>query len=322
MEKLIDFALVLRLKCRLFLMRESQSKLSKLKYDQKNAYFKLRNDFSKKYSLSGKNNYGKFITSMWEKHNNQLKKTLLPFPKFSFLQDPIIMKSMFATGKEQWLTDALSDIEKMIPRNRLIYLLREEYVGVPLIINRAYLASPNNVVHMYHLANFIKNTGCDIGKINTIIEWGGGYGNLTKLFVKLRKRPYPTYIMIDTPLISCLQWLYLSIVLGDSMVYYVKSAKDSIRKNKINIVSLPFLGVIKNKPNLFISTWALSESSKFSQDFVINKGWLKAPHLLIGYRESDERLPDSDRVGRIAEENGAKIIPIKSIPGKQFYAFK
>ena len=323
LEKLIDLALIMRLKYRLFLMRESQSRLSKIKPYQKAAYDKLKKYFKKYYSLSEKHNYKKFISSMWKEHNSELEKTLLPFPKFSFLQDPIIMKSMFATGNESWLVSAIKDIQKIISFADIKYILQEEYIGEPLIVNRIYMTTHNNIEHLYHLANFIKETACDINQPKVVIEWGGGYGNMAKLFINLRDRVnVPTYIMIDTPLISCLQWLYLSVVFGERMVHYIENKDDLIQRNKINIVSLPFMNTIKSKPDLFISTWALSESSKFSQDFVINRTWLKAPHIFLGYRESDERLPNSDRIGRIAKENGAKIIPIDFLPGKHFYAFK
>ena len=77
----------------------------------------------------------------------------------------------------------------------------------------------------------------------------------------------------------------------------------------------------KGKADIFISTWALSESSKFSQDYVVEKRWFGAKHLMFAYQKSNRRLPDAQRLGRLAKMDGATILPVSLIQNN-YYAFR
>lgn len=70
----------------------------------------------------------------------------------------------------------------------------------------------------------------------------------------------------------------------------------------------------------FISTWALSESSKYSQDYVVAHKWFSSKHILLAYQDSNEKLLDADRVGKLATDMGAIIEDIEFLPGNH-YAF-
>ena len=56
-----------------------------------------------------------------------------------------------------------------------------------------------------------------------------------------------------------------------------------------------------------ISKWALSESSRFAQDYVVAKNWFNAKYILLAYQDGNERLPDAERVGKVAAKMGAII---------------
>ncbi len=158
-----------------------------------------------------------------------------------------------------------------------------------------------------------------MGGINTVVEWGAGYGNFTKLLTRLIGRT-GTYILIDSPLISTIQWLYLSTVFGEEKLNFVKKPHSNIEAGKINIVPVGFLDDMDINTDLFVSTWALSESSEYSQRYVASKNWFHAKHLLLAYAESTEQFPLSDLVGEIAKKQGATIEKIDCIK-ESYYAF-
>ena len=88
-----------------------------------------------------------------------------------------------------------------------------------------------------------------------------------------------------------------------------------------NIQSSPVSVSHNVSADVFISTWTLSESSVFSQNYVLKRKWFDAKHLLIGYHENTPTLPASEHVAAIAKQSGAKIETIDFVPGN-FYAFK
>lgn len=300
-------------------MRATQVKLAKKKYYQKKNYNKISQDFEKKYNKLKGYNIEKFTTPLWKKYNARLEKAILPYPPFSFLQDPTIMITMFATSGGEWLASELTYLEKKLSKKKLEYLLEEEYAGDPLLLNSHYLTSHTSIHHLYHFIKYCQFSKIDFNKINTIVEWGGGYGNLIRILKKFEEKKH-TYIMIDTPLFCTLQWLYLSSIFGEKKVNLVLSPKDKIKDNKINIISISFLDDFKIKADLFISTWALSESSKYSQDFVLKSNWFGAKHLLLAYQDNPAGLFNPSRIGKLAKDRGAAIEDIEFLSGNH-YAF-
>lgn len=300
-------------------MRPTQAKLAKKKFYQRKIYSRISKNFEKKYQKLRTYNIEKFTTPLWKKYNARLEKAILPYPPFSFLQDPTIMITMFATSGGKWLSSELSYLEKRLPKKKLKYLLEEEYAGDPLLLNSDYLTSHTSVHHLYHFVKYLQFSKTDFNRISTIVEWGGGYGNMIRILKKFEKKAH-TYIMIDTPLLCTLQWLYLSSIFGEKEVNLILSPKDKIVKKKINIVSLSFLDNFKIKADLFISTWALSESSKYSQDFVLKSNWFGAEHLLLAYQDNPAGLFNPSRIGELARDRGAVIEDIEFLSGNH-YAF-
>ena len=225
-------------------MRSTQAKLAKKKSYQKNTYTKISQDFQKKYNKLKGHDIEKFTTPLWKKYNARLEKAILPYPPFSFLQDPTIMITMFATSGGKWLESELAYLEKRVDKKKLEYLLEEEYTGDPLLLSSSYLTSHTSVHHLYHFIKYLQFSKTDFNKINTVVEWGGGYGNLMRILKKFEEKKH-TYIMIDTPLFCALQWLYLSSIFGEKEVNLILSPKDKIKENKINIVSISFLDDFK-----------------------------------------------------------------------------
>lgn len=297
-----------------------EKKLIKRKGHQQKTFLHLRRRFPEIHNKLKAYDISRFTIPSWESFNAKFEEVFLPYPPFSFLNDPLIIETMFVTVGGDWMEKEILFLEQKISSRDLKLFLQEDYVGTPLLLNSKYLTSHTSIHHLYHLMKFIDKTQCDLSNIKTVIEWGGGYGNMAKIFSRLKANP-STYIIIDTPLFSCIQWLYLSSVLGEKNVKLLQTPEDRIDAGKINLLPLCFLNHQKLKADLFISTWALSESSQFSQDYVKDQHWFEADHLLLAYQDSSIDFPNAERIKEITTDTGAIIEDIEFLPGNH-YAFR
>lgn len=266
------------------------------------------------------------ILPIWDEWNKKLEEAILPIPPISFLKTPVIMQTMFV-GYDRFYTPEISLLESQLSPAQLQALLREDKIGEPPVTTeyQGVLTSYNTVHHLHHLVNFFAHTKCTPTDINYVVEWGGGYGNLAKLFKRMKGNENLTYIIIDTALFSCLQWLYLGSIWGENEVNLIDDSSKSLVKGKINLLPLNFLDnyPIENEVDLFISTWALSECSDFAQNYVINHQCFNAKHLLLAYHLGDgKEFPFASRVQELAINGGASTEDINFIPGGHQYAFR
>ena len=316
-----------RIKKRLFLISMLPVNLQLLveKNKQIKEFYSLRKKFFEFYDLITKKDISDFTTKHWDKLNNEfenhLRKNNIPF---GFLRNRVIGYTMFVFSGGRAMETELKFLEENYNENELKKYLREEAVGLPIIMNKKYLTSHNSIRHLYHISRFLNKTKTNIDLLNSVIEWGGGYGNFAKIFSRIKNDSKNfTYTIIDTPIFSCIQWLYLSIVLGRDRINLIKQDNDNIVIGKINIIPLGFIDKVKEKPDLFVSTWALSESSVFSQNYVAKKDFYKAPHILIGHQDSSESLPYAGGIVNVVDgvRNNTIKESIDFIPGN-YYIFK
>lgn len=281
-------------------------------------YEKLRGQFSIQYNRIRKLNDSSLVTPFWKSFNQELEKALLPFPAWKFLRQGTISQTMVITRG-----GALLDIERKtlggIFGKNMKNFVRENAMGRPLLAAPELMSSHNSIHHAYHLAQWQKSTGVAPETVSTVIEWGGGYGNFAKLF--LRQSPRAAYTIIDTPLLCCLQWLYLSVVLPDTKINLISDESQKLLLNGINIIPAGLAKKINLDCELFVSTWALSESSPAAQDLVAQRNWFSAKHLLLGFQESSSDLPDASRVENLARIAGATIEDVPVLK-RQHYAFR
>lgn len=173
------------------------------------------------------------------------------------------------------------------PPETLATLLEEDPFGQPLLLARRYCTSHNSVRQIYHLARFEQRTMVDPLRSALIVEWGGGYGALAKMVA--RWAPSSTYVLIDTPIFLALQWLYLAVVLGEDRVVVHSSPSDPLVPGKLNLVPIGLVGDLVLQTDLFISLFALSESSVQAQRQVAELCWFNAKNMLIGFRNEAPR---------------------------------
>lgn len=180
------------------------------KFYQKKIFYASKSEFANNFRRVKNSNFDKYIIPEWQNNLKVLEKDLAENLNFDFLRHPIISKTMFV-GNKPWVAGELKYIEDRLSPEIIKVLLAEDYIGRPVISNWKYLTSNNSIHHLYHLARYLDKSHCNLDEINTIIEWGGGYGNFAKIFWRLKKGNC-TYIVIDLPVFSCLQFIYLSFI--------------------------------------------------------------------------------------------------------------
>lgn len=307
---------IIRKAIKYYTIKRAQNKLFKLKNYQKSKFDIFSKHFNSIYNEIKGYDIAKFYTSPWKKLNVELEKEFLPNFPFSFLRNEIINKTMFVDAS--WISEEMAFIESKISKNMLKKILKEDYIGDPILHNPKYLTSHNSIHQVYHLLRFSEKS--DIFKIKNIVEWGGGYGSMAKIFRRLSSGEI-TYTIVDTPLFSCIQWLYLTTTLGEEYINIITSPKQRLDLNKVNLLPLCFLEKHTIQTDLFIALWSLSESSKYSQDYVASRNFFNSKYFLIAYQDNSLEFPDADRIKESVVEHGASVEDIEFLPGNH-YAFK
>jgi hypothetical protein len=160
--------------------------------------------------------------------------------------------------RNKWVRDALHP-DQYYYANKYLFILKTRYsletiksvtaelpYGNPLQQVFFRTASPASIKHFYLIDKLIKNFHISISTIDYVFEFGGGYGSMARIFLKLRN-PI-SYTIFDLPIMKHLQQLYLSSCYSNL---------PNCIKLTSNINEIPDL---YSKASVFIATWSLSET--------------------------------------------------------------
>ncbi|WP_163720717.1 class I SAM-dependent methyltransferase [Mycolicibacterium psychrotolerans] len=251
----------------------------------------------------------RYVRADWAQRNADLERDLLPVPPWDFLRHPAIRYQMFVD--EHLLGDEMPYVLAHLDD---VGLLAEDPVGAPPTVpvpGHSIQTSSNTVHQMYHLLRYQEATGESLRDVGTVVEWGGGFGSLTRLLVRLHAGD-ATVVLIDTPVFSALQWLYLSATLdADRVVLHAQGPVRPI-EGAVNIVPIGLAGHLHVSADLFISNWALNESTPAAQRDVVARNWFGARRLLLAMHTGDPFAPTVLSCGARSELLGPFM------PGQQY----
>lgn len=253
------------------------------------------------------------ILPFWNSMSEVIKKQFIPTINPDYLQFPAILETM-CWGWTKHSDYELEQLTKKFGKD-LIPLCIEPTEGNPKQNKIENIqCSGNTIHHLYHLAEYINFSKSDLPEI--ICEWGGGYGNFSRIYRMFK--PNSTYVIIDLPLLSCVQYNYLSNTIGKDNINLIMD-NFKVIPNKINIVPLSLIENIQYKCELFISTWALSESSEACFNILKKLKFFSANHFLMAGQVSSELHPSAEKIKSICE--GLTIKNITFLP-ENYYVFK
>lgn len=268
--------------------RELHQQLRNLKQNQIERFEALKKKFASYLSEASVGDISPYLSEPWFTHHDRLLRDFVPHPPLDFIRHPSILFTMFVP--ERFLTPGLSYLASRPDSSAMAALIEEDPIGTPILSaghDGSYVTSSNSVHHLCHLRRFSQATGVALEDFRTVVEWGGGYGNLAKIFRRAQSQS-ATYIIIDMPVFNCLQWLYLASIFGEKEVQLLLHPDDRIIESRINLVPVWMAEDLMTRADLFISTWALNESSTQAQRAVVERNWYGAPHLLLGMHHGEE----------------------------------
>jgi putative sugar O-methyltransferase len=137
--------------------------------------------------------------------------------------------------------------------------------------------STNTLGHLFYAARILETVYHT--EHATIVELGGGYGNFARIFKQAR--PDSTFILIDFPEVSALQFFFLKSTLENTKIIFHTIKPDTFEQGAIHILPIYFIEESPVTADIFISTFALSECSQVLQKLIIQKHCFQANDVYI-----------------------------------------
>ena len=217
---------------------------------------RLRSDFAEIGPVS--NEAGKPSEQVWVNNMNRLSKLVMEEDPRGFLHWDVIQKAMFITNAMYVLIE-LSYLKKQVNwKRRWEPAIVEDPSGSPLPYWTQRSSSGNLIHHAYHIAQFESQTGADVSSLDYVVECGGGYGSMCRLFRNLGFTG--EYIIFDLPHFSALQKYYLQS-LGISLSPDVATGREMSVRLCHDIAEFKTVVEEMTVPDrsLLLATWSLSE---------------------------------------------------------------
>jgi hypothetical protein len=111
------------------------------------------------------------------------------------------------------------------------------------------------------------------------MDFGGGYGLMCHMFEELVESR-PTYILVDLPELLAVQYVFLRAT-GSIPITAHTEMPVRVRRDTVNLVPVELLTSSELECDLFISTFALSETPVFLQRLVAQRAFFGADFLYL-----------------------------------------
>jgi hypothetical protein len=202
----------------------------------------------------------------------------------NFLRSPFIQK-MFFIHNRLFIKNELNEIRE----DKLFFtqwrnLLNEDEVGDPIRYFLYPKSSGNRIRQVYHLKKFCDFSNINIRIVKKVLEIGGGYGCMARIFSKINHKI--KYTIFDTFEVNLLQYYFLKI----------NKLKVTIERNtsRINLISNinrvnNYIHSSNNSRTLLIANWSLSEMPLKLRNRIL-KFIFRIPYILISFQDKFENI--------------------------------
>ncbi|NOY66522.1 MAG: hypothetical protein GXP13_03820 [Gammaproteobacteria bacterium] len=256
----------------------------------------------------------------WFNNMSRLRELVLTGDPRDFLRWDVIKKTMFV-AHSSFIPTELSYLKKRPDwSSRWQHVINESSPGHPLPY-AYYPKSSGNLIHQaYHLAVFEEQSGQNFNDVDLVVEFGGGYGSMCRLFNNLGYAG--KYIIFDLKPFSLLQTFYLKS-LGIPIL-----TLDNFKSSKTGVLLLSEIFHLKEvlndfddkKKAMFLATWSISETPLSVREtflpLIAGFG-----SYLIAYQDSFGEVDNIDYFNSWKKENpdvSWRYCRIKQLPGSSY----
>ena len=225
---------------------------------------------------------------IWASNVNRLRELVLNGNPLEFLRWKVILETMFV-DLAPYVKKELNYLKHRPDWNsRWRNAIRESRIGRPPVYPFYSKSSGNLIHHAYHLAAFESKSRKNIGDLDFVLEFGGGYGSVCRLAHNLNFRG--KYIIFDLPHFSALQEFYLRAS-GFPVICF-----EDFQKSRTGILCVSDIDELENLTNgcsqgnsLFIGTWSISEAPIQVRDSILPLA-ANLENILIAYQEKFKEI--------------------------------
>lgn len=256
------------------------------------------------------------IHDCWKENISALESYFTGRMDEDFLSNETINGTMVFTDKRSHIIE-LDELTRQMDRANLNRIISTG-------LNRSFITGKsrrgaliNSVHHLYHLKQFERATGRKMSSIKSVVEFGGGYGNMARI-VQNAGAPLEAYSIIDLLLFSCIQYVFLCTTSGIEQVTFSNSPGN--KRKLFTVYPMSLIDSMKElRGEMFLSTWALSESTAAAYDLVKKHDWFGASSLLLAYNEKWKPWGDGE-LASVLEDSGWRITiePIDFLPPSNY----
>jgi len=216
---------------------------------------------------------------LWEEARRGFAEIVRDGLPADFLSQELVRHMLYRTGfgeLEQIQLDYLQAVDPALERQCLAY--REPRVGGSLQDSRPPVpGSVSSLNKLYYFARVAEKVPLE--SVRTVVDFGGGYGLMCHVFQELLT-PRPTVVIIDLPELLALQYTYLRAASAAPVVGHT-SLPIELQQGAANLVPVQLLAESELTCDLFLSTFALSETPLALQRLVAESGFLGAESLYV-----------------------------------------
>jgi len=229
------------------------------------------------------------IHPMWFDFQKKMKDEFTSNPT-EFLRKTSFKNTVSVTGMpflSRELRLYLKYIKKWNNKVLLKKLLYSSSVGRPYLLSCKYHATFIRIQHAYQIGLYKFLSGMDLLNINgTIVDFGAGYGDMANLIYSNNSFK-PTYILIDLPIMSFVQYTYLK-TMHNGNIFLLTSLNDSLIDHAINVVPLHLISKLTKKIDMFLATYSLTETNHKVSNFLQSHNVLKSSRFFIAYQNKNK----------------------------------
>ncbi len=204
----------------------------------------------------------------WKQYSKDIRTNMDTADITNFTNWRVIRYTMFSLLSKGWIIDHLSKVSGWESKWKEAVI--ESPVGNPKPCEEYPQSSYNLLFQAWTLSHFLAVTECDLEGIDTIFEFGGGYGCMCRLIHRLGFSG--KYTSFDLPPLLELQEYYLSRTV-EGRISYLSDAEEFTEQL-----------VGEQGKSIFMACWSISEAPVSLRDEILNAVCNNTDYIFISFQ--------------------------------------